>query len=418
MSEDAVSPPATAEAVDVLIIGAGPAGLVAADHLSAAGHSVVVCDRMPSAARKFLLAGRGGLNLTHSEPIDAFLTRYGPAASRLEPAIRAFDPAALRAYAADLGQETFVGSSGRVFPKAMKASPMLRALLARLGERGVRFVARAAWLGFDGPSISRLQLSDGSEQRFQAGATLLALGGASWPRLGGTGDWVAPLAAEGVAVRPLRPSNCGFVVGWSDVFADKFAGTPLKRIAVRHGAQSLRGEAMISRTGIEGGAIYALSSALRDTLEREGTATLHVDLRPDSDAATLAAKLDRPHGKQSRSTFLRKALGLAPVEIALLRECAAGAVSPADVAARIKSLPVTVTATAGMERAISSAGGVDWSALGADFSLTARPDVFVAGEMIDWEAPTGGYLLQACFATGLAAARGMAARLASRDEAP
>lgn len=417
MSENAGFPPAAAEPVDVLIIGAGPAGLIAADHLSAAGHAVTIVDRMPSPARKFLLAGRGGLNLTHSEPIDAFLTRYGSAAAHLEPAIRAFDPEALQAYAAGLGQETFIGSSGRVFPKAMKASPMLRALLARLGARGVRLVSRAAWTGFAAPGASRFHDPDGGETVIAARVTLLALGGASWPRLGGTGDWVAPLAAEGVEIRPLRPSNCGFVVGWSDVFAGKFAGTPLKRIAVRHGTMSLRGEAMISRTGIEGGAIYALSSALRDTLERDGTATLCVDLRPDADTTTLAAKLDRPQGKQSRSTFLRKALGLAPVEIALLRECAADAVSPADIAARIKALPITVTATAGIDRAISSAGGIDWFALGEDFSLKALPDVFVAGEMIDWEAPTGGYLLQACFATGLAAARGMDARLKSGEAA-
>ncbi|WP_244294015.1 NAD(P)/FAD-dependent oxidoreductase [Pannonibacter carbonis] len=415
MPQDAMLSAAAAEPVDALIIGAGPAGLIAADHLSAAGHAVTIVDRMPSPARKFLLAGRGGLNLTHSEPIDAFMTRYGLAAAHLEPAIRAFDPEALQAYAAGLGQETFIGSSGRVFPKAMKASPMLRALLARLGARGVRLVSRAAWAGFAAPGASRFHHPDGGETVIAARVTLLALGGASWPRLGGTGDWLAPLAAEGVETQPLRPSNCGFVVPWSAMFADKFAGTPLKRIAVRHGTMSLRGEAMLSRTGIEGGAIYALSSALRDTLERDGSATLYIDLRPDVDTTTLAAKLDRPQGKQSRSTFLRKALGLAPVEIALLRECAADAVSPADIAARIKALPITATATAGMERAISSAGGVDWSALGADFSLTARPDVFVAGEMIDWEAPTGGYLLQACFATGLAAARGMDARLKSGE---
>ncbi|WP_439527688.1 NAD(P)/FAD-dependent oxidoreductase [Pannonibacter sp.] len=415
MPQDALLPAAATESVDVLIIGAGPAGLIAADHLSAAGHAVTLVDRMPSPARKFLLAGRGGLNLTHSEPLDRFLTRYGSAAAHLEPAIRAFDPEALQAYAAGLEQETFIGSSGRVFPKAMKASPMLRALLARLGARGVRLVSRAAWSGFAAPGASRFHHPDGGETVISACVTLLALGGASWPRLGGTGDWMAPLAAEGVGIQPLRPSNCGFVVPWSDMFSDKFAGTPLKRIAVRHGTMSQRGEAMISRTGIEGGAIYALSSALRDTLERDGSATLYVDLRPDTDAATLTAKLDRPQGKQSRSTFLRKALGLAPVEIALLRECAADAVGPTDLAERIKSLPVTVTATAGIERSISSAGGIDWSALNPDFSLKARPDVFAAGEMINWEAPTGGYLLQACFATGLAAAHGMAARLPTQE---
>ncbi|NBN64562.1 BaiN/RdsA family NAD(P)/FAD-dependent oxidoreductase [Pannonibacter tanglangensis] len=412
MPQDTSPSRAAADQAEVLIIGAGPAGLMAADHLAGLGHAVTVCDRMPSPARKFLMAGRGGLNLTHSEPIERFLTRYGPAAAALEPAIRAFDPDALRAFALDLGQETFIGSSGRVFPRAMKASPFLRAWLSRLEARGVRLISRLVWDGFAGPGTSRFLAADGSPRLMAARVTLLALGGASWPRLGSTGGWAAPLRSEGVELVPFQPANCGFTVDWPADLVAGFAGTPLKRLAARHRGHTVRGEAVLTRQGLEGGLVYALSSALRDTLAAEGEALLELDLRPDLDADELARRLARPRGKQSRSTFLRKAAGLTPVEQALVRALTPRLEAPEDLAAQIKALPVRLTGTAGMDRAISSAGGVAWSAVAADYSLKVRPDVHVAGEMLDWEAPTGGYLLQACFATGLAAARGMAAALA------
>ncbi|ADZ71960.1 TIGR03862 family flavoprotein [Polymorphum gilvum] len=401
---------------DVLIAGAGPAGLIAADRLSELGLAVEIRDRMPSPARKFLLAGRGGLNLTHSEPLDVFLGRYREAAPTLEPAIRAFDPDALRAWCAGLGQETFVGSSGRVFPVAMKTSPLLRALLGRLASRGIVLHPRQTWAGFADDGRSRFRAADGAETLVAARATLLAFGGASWPRLGATGDWAPALQARGVCVRPFVPSNCGFAVGWSRVFRERFAGTPLKRLAASHDGERIRGEAVVTEAGIEGGAVYALSAPLRRTLQAEGEARLVLDLRPDLAPEALTARLARPRGKQSLSTFLRKAAGLNPVEVALLREAGPVPDDPAALADRIKGVTLRLVGAAPIERAISSAGGVALDEIDAQFMLRKLPGVFVAGEMLDWEAPTGGYLLQACFATGRAAAEGIAGFLAHRKQ--
>lgn len=399
---------------DVVIVGSGPAGLAAADKLSAAGHKVMILDRMASPARKFLLAGRGGLNLTHSEDIGIFLERYGSGRSFLEPLIRRFDPQALRRFAEDLGQETFVGSSGRVFPKAMKASPLLRAWLARLEKQGVTFRLRQTWEGQDAEGRNLFRAQDGSLEALPARATLLALGGGSWPRLGSRGDWLSVLEGWGVEVTPLRPSNCGFLCGWSPFFAERFAGQPLKRIELAHGDIRQRGEAMISRTGIEGGAVYALSAPLREAIASEGETVLSIDLRPDMDVATLASRLSKPRAKQSLSTFLRKSAGLLPVEVALLRESLTPQDgSPEALAAAIKQVQLKLTGTSGMERAISTAGGIRLEALDDGLMLRQRPGVFAAGEMLDWEAPTGGYLLQACFATGMAAADGILAYLAA-----
>lgn len=399
---------------DVVIVGSGPAGLVVADKLSAAGNKVVIADRMPSPARKFLLAGRGGLNLTHSEDIDGFLGRYGSARSFLEPLVRRFDPQALRRFAEELGQETFVGSSGRVFPRAMKASPLLRAWLARLEKQGVTFRLRQTWEGQDAEGRNLFRTQDGSLDALPSRATLLALGGGSWPRLGSRGDWLSVVEGWGVDVAPLRPSNCGFLCNWSPFFAERFAGQPLKRIELAHGDIRQRGEAMISRTGIEGGAVYALSASLREAIASEGEAVLFIDLRPDMDVAVLASRLSRPRAKQSLSTFLRKAAGLLPVEVALLRESGTPQdSSPEALAAAIKQVRLKLTGTSGMERAISTAGGIRLGALDDGLMLRQRPGVFAAGEMLDWEAPTGGYLLQACFATGMAAAEGILAYLGS-----
>jgi uncharacterized flavoprotein (TIGR03862 family) len=394
----------------VAIVGAGPAGLIAAETLAAAGHCVTVYDHMASAGRKFLMAGRGGLNLTHSEPLETFLTRYGGGgAERLRPAIAAFPPDALRAWSEGLGQTTFVGSSGRVFPHAMKASPLLRAWLARLAALGVALAARHRWTGWD--DRGRLVFAaPGGEVVVAADAVVLALGGASWPRLGSDARWVAILEQAGIAVAPLKPANCGFLVAWSEMVRERFAGTPLKRIALSFAGRTVRGEAMITTTGLEGGAVYALSAPLRDAIATAGTATLTIDLRPDLDAKVLTARLGKPRGKQSRATFLRKAAGLSPSAIALVNEVLAkraGEPGAAALAALIKALPLTLTGMAPIARAISSAGGVSFAAFDDTFMLKQKPGVFVAGEMLDWEAPTGGYLLTACFATGVAAAHGV-----------
>ncbi len=399
------------------IVGAGPAGLMAAEIAARGGASVTVYDRMTSPARKFLLAGRGGLNLTHSEAMDRFLGRYGAAREHLRAAIEAFPPERLRAWAEDLGQRTFVGTSGRVFPEAMKASPLLRAWLRRLDSLGVRFAMRHRWTGWDAQGMLRFETPAGPAI-LQADAAILALGGASWPRLGSGGEWTEILARASIDVAPLRPANCGFRVDWSPVFRDRFEGAPLKRIALSFGEGSVRGEAIVTREGIEGGAIYALSGRLRDAIERSGEATLHIDLRPDVTAQALSARLGQPRGKQSLSTFLRKAANLPPVAIGLLQEAARGALSalPArEMAALIKHVPVRLTGTSDIARAISSAGGVRFEEIDSHFMLRKKPGVFVAGEMLDWEAPTGGYLLQACFATGAAAGAGAVRRLQDRQ---
>jgi uncharacterized flavoprotein (TIGR03862 family) len=396
---------------EVVVIGAGPAGLMAAEVASRGGANVTIYDAMPSAGRKLLMAGRGGLNLTHSETLPAFLARYGTAMPHLAPAIAAFPPDALRAWSEGLGQPTFVGSSGRVFPQGFKASPLLRAWLRRLDAMGVQLKLRHRWTGWDNDGRLVFQAPDG-QLAVSASATVLALGGASWPRLGSDGGWVRILEQRGVAVAPLRPANCGFTVAWSDVFKDRFAGEPLKTIELSFGSQIVRGEAVLTRDGIEGGAIYALAAALRDEIAAAGKATLRIALRPDLDADRLTARLSAPRGKQSFSTFLRKAAGLSPVAIGLLQEVAMAsgvslsAMPPEALAARINNVEIVLTGTSALEKSISTAGGIAFDELDANYMLRQLPGIFVAGEMLDWEAPTGGYLLQASFATGAAAGRG------------
>ncbi|MFC5422593.1 NAD(P)/FAD-dependent oxidoreductase [Bosea eneae] len=400
---------------DVAIIGAGPAGLIAAERLAQAGHKVALYERMASPARKFLLAGRGGLNLTHSEPLDALLGRYGAARAWLEPAIRAFPPQALRDWADGLGAESFTGSSGRVFPRAMKASPLLRSWLARLDGLGVQLHAGQLWTGWDESDGLRFALRDGGEEIVKPRATLLALGGASWPRLGADGSWVGLLAAKGVTIAPLRPANVGFSVAWSPLMRERFAGQPLKRIALSLAGQRAAGEAMIDAGGIEGGAVYALSGPLREAIARNGEAILTIDLRPGLTETELATRLAKRRPGETLSNHLRKAAGLSPVAAAVLRETASGPLpaEPDALARLIKGAPLRLTGMASLARAISTAGGILAGEVDEDFMLKRLHGSFIAGEMLDWEAPTGGYLLQACFATGVAAAEGIRRRLRS-----
>jgi uncharacterized flavoprotein (TIGR03862 family) len=385
---------------------------MAAEEMAKAGLAVTVYDRMPSPARKFLMAGRGGLNLTHTEPLDVFLGRYGAAGARLAPMIEAFPPERLRGWAEELGEPTFAGSSGRVFPKSFKASPLLRAWLRRLGELGVRLRTRCALTGFDEQGAIIVD-DTGARVAQKTDACVLALGGASWPRLGSDGGWADMLRARGVVVHPFRPANCGFDVNWSPHFVERFAGTPLKPLRLSFESESLRGEAMVTRHGVEGGGVYALSARLRDAIDARGAATLVLDLRPDVDVDALAQKLSRPRERQSTSSFLRKAAGLPPVAVALLREALpALPEEPRALAALIKALPLRLTGTRSIERAISSAGGVSLDELDDALMFKKMPGVYACGEMLDWEAPTGGYLLQASMATGFVAGRAAARRLA------
>ena len=396
----------------IAVVGAGPAGLMAAEVLSQHSLNVDVYDAMPSAARKFLMAGKGGMNITHSEPLEDFLPRYGARRSELEPLLRAFTPDALRAWIHGLGIETFVGTSGRVFPKEMKAAPLLRAWLHRLRERGVHFHMRHRWLGWDGEGALRFSTPEG-ERIVTAEATLLALGGASWPQLGSTGAWVPLLAARGVDIAPLRPSNCGFDIAWTPHFRERHAGEPLKSVAASFGDVRKPGECMLTAHGIEGGLIYALSAALRDAIEAEGQATLHLDLLPDWPLARVQKEVSHPRGSRSLSSHLASRLGLKGAKAGLLRE----ALTPqqmqddAQLAQTIKSLPLTLLAPRPIAEALSSAGGVRFGEVDEHLMLRKLPGVFVAGEMLDWEAPTGGYLLSACFASGHVAADGILHRL-------
>ncbi|MGO4407804.1 NAD(P)/FAD-dependent oxidoreductase [Bosea sp. RAF48] len=394
---------------NIAIIGAGPAGLIAAERLASAGHRVTIYERMASPARKFLLAGRGGLNLTHSEPFEALLGRYREAKDWLEPVLRAFPPQALRGWADGLGAETFVGSSGRVFPRAMKASPLLRAWLRRLDGLGVRLASGRLWTGWDEAGAPTFKLASDETETIRPDAVLLALGGASWPRLGSDGGWVPLLEGRGVAVSPLRPANGGFTVAWSPLMQERFAGQPLKRIIIRFGGEEAAGEAMIDADGIEGGAIYALSGPIREAIMRASVAEITIDLRPDLAVGDIAARLAKRRKGETLSNHLRKAAGLAPVAAALMRESAGTALptEPDRLAALIKAVPLRLDAPMPIARAISTAGGIARDEVDAGFMLKRLPGVFVAGEMLDWEAPTGGYLLQASFATGVAAAAGI-----------
>ncbi|MFK7087719.1 TIGR03862 family flavoprotein [Chromobacterium violaceum] len=398
----------------VAIIGGGPAGLMAAEVLAQRGYAVDVYDAMPSVGRKFLLAGIGGLNLTHSEPYPAFVGRYGDRAEQVEPLLKNFDADALRAWAHGLGVETFVGSSGRVFPREMKAAPLLRAWLSRLREAGARIHVRHRWQGWNADGSLKFDTPDG-ELAVRADATLLALGGGSWKKLGSDGRWMPWLAEKGVATAPLLPSNCGFDAGWSDFFADKFAGEPLKSVGLAFqggdGREFKRvGECVITQSGIEGSLVYACSALLRDEIARAGAATCYLDLIPAWDEARVLAEVAHPRGSRSLSSHLQSRLNLKGARAGILRECLdkESFQNPAMLAAAIKRLPVTVTAARPIDEAISTAGGVCFSALDARQMLAALPGVFCAGEMLDWEAPTGGYLLTACFASGRAAGQGIA----------
>ncbi len=391
----------------IAVIGAGPSGLMAAERLAHAGHQVVIFDQMASAGRKFLMAGRGGLNLTHSEDLDTFMQRYTTGGALVGEAVHSFPPADLVAWSEALGQETFVGSSGRVFPKSYKASPLLRAWLKRLGTSGVELRLNRTWTGWDASGALVFATAEGVET-FAPDAVILALGGASWPRLGSNGRWVPLLFDAGVSVVPLAASNCGVRIAWTPLMKSRHSGEPLKRIAISVAGETRRGEAVITQDGLEGNVIYALSGVMRRLLADHLPIQMTVDLRPDDSLEQLKTKLSGFRGRQSMATFLRKALKLTPAAISLLHEGARGSF-PSDQMERarlIKAVPLSVEGLASIERAISSSGGVALDALDENFMLRARPGVFVAGEMLDWDAPTGGYLLQACFATGVAAARG------------
>ena len=402
----------------VAVIGGGPAGLMAAEVLSAAPDlQVDLFDAMPSVGRKFLMAGKGGMNITHSEPESAFRARYGARADRIAPLLDAFGPADIQTWIHGLGIETFVGTSGRVFPTDMKAAPLLRAWLHRLREAGVRFHARHRWTGFAQPANGRsaLQFStpDG-ERRIEADALLLALGGGSWAKLGSDGRWVALLEQAGIPVAPLRPANCGFDVAWSAHLRERFAGQPVKPVEAfftdTDGHEYRRkGEFVVTETGVEGGLIYALSAPLRDTIAASGTATLYLDLLPSHDLPRVIDEVTHPRGSRSLSSHLHNRLGLKGVKMALLYECLSREVinDPHKLAAAIKALPLRLLAPRPLDEAISSAGGVLLEALDDSLMIRDLPGVFCAGEMLDWEAPTGGYLLTACLASGRAAGKGV-----------
>lgn len=396
----------------VAIIGGGPAGLMAAEGLCGHGLQVDVYDSMSSLGRKFLMAGKSGLNLTHSEPFEKFVSRYGNRKAEIEKWLMSFSPDDLREWARELGVETFVGTSGRVFPKEMKASPLLRAWLKRLDKAGVRVHLRHKWMGNITPHSNGLSFEcetpDGLKA-IQADAVILALGGGSWARLGSSGEWVQWLNQAGVKVEALKPSNCGFDVAWSPFFKEKFDGQPIKSVVLMFGEFHQQGEFIVTKEGVEGSLIYAASAGMRDEILSSGSAVMRLDLAPDKTEAQLLEKLSKPRGSRSMASHLEKAVGMKGVKAGLLREFV-----PKDefadmkrLAFYIKQLPVPLIATRPLDEAISSAGGVSFDSLDENLMLKALPGVFCAGEMLDWEAPTGGYLLTACFASGRWAANGV-----------
>ena len=407
----------------VAIIGGGPAGLMAAEAAVAAGAQVHLYDAMPSVGRKFLLAGKGGLNLTHSEPIETFLARYGNRRACIESAIKLFPPSALRTWARELGIETFVGTSGRIFPTDLKSAPLLRAWLRRLRQAGVQFHVRHRWCGWDEHGRLRFMTSDDASS-VQADAVVLALGGGSWPHFGSDAAWVQILAERNVSIAPLKPANCGFDVRWSEHFRTKFAGHPVKTVAVvvkTIDGTVIRqmGEFVVTANGVEGGLIYMISAHVRDLITTSGTATLWLDLVPDRTLVRLTEDLSQPRGKRTLATQLKRCAGVAGVKAGLLREVTYKEVllDPTRLATAIKSLPMTIVAPRPLKEAISTAGGVSFDALDCRLMLRSLPGVFCAGEMLDWEAPTGGYLLTGCLATGRLAG-GAAAEWAQGLSAP
>lgn len=392
----------------VIIVGGGPAGLMSAQIIASAGHQVKIYDAMPNFGRKFLLAGRGGLNLTHSQSFEKFVKNYFENQDWLEPCIKEFDANDLQKWCHELGQETFVGSSGRVFPKSMKTSPLLRNWLKKLDNLGVKFFPNHQWLGFDNQDLI-FKNRENNLIHEKSDATLLALGGASWPQLGSNGKWVDILSNYDIKIAKLEPANCGFIVTWSDYFKQKFAGTPLKSIALTHNNITHKGEFVITKNGIEGNAVYALSSYLRETIKKDGKAILYLDLRPEMSLENLEKKL-AIQNKKSFSNYLQKA-GFANYTNSLLRELIGldkiNNANSRELANYLKNLPITLIATSDINRAISSAGGIKKESFDDNFMLKNLAGVFAVGEMLDWEAPTGGYLLQACFSTAIRASKGV-----------
>ena len=397
----------------VAVIGGGPAGLMAAETLAQHGLCVNLYDAMPSVGRKFLIAGKGGLNITHAEPFEQFVSRYGDRRSQLEPYLTAFGPQELRTWLHELGFETFIGSSGKVFPQEMKAGPIWQAWRERLSALGVKFHHRHRWQGWDENGALCFATPE-SEKRVQSAVTVLALGGASWPQTGSDGTWVSLLVGYGVPVVPLKPANCGFDVEWSEYFKNRFAGQPLKAVTLSFTSRKgqnfqQRGEFIITQTGIEGSLIYACSALLRYEIEIQGQAFIQLDLAPDWSQERLVTQLSRPRGKRSISEHLRRKVGIEGVKANLLREFAPKETftDPSGLAAAIKSCRLPLVAARPLAEAISTAGGVDFAALDQNLMIRLLPGVFCAGEMLDWEAPTGGYLLTACFSTGRAAGQGV-----------